>query len=61
MRDFNSLSDDGTLPGRGHPWLRGAVCGLTTTLGGIGPTRYELTCTNFRPSSDLKLLILQTN
>lgn len=27
----------------------------------IGPTRYELTRTNFHPSSDLKLLILQPN
>ena len=33
-----ALSDDGTLTGRGHPWLRGAVCGLMTTLGGIGHT-----------------------
>ena len=28
-----ALSDDGNLTGRGHPWLRGAVCGLMTTLG----------------------------
>src|SRR5207249_12325847 len=27
-----ALSDDGTLTGRGHPWLRGVVCGLMTTL-----------------------------
>ena len=33
-----ALSDDGTLTGRGHPWLRGAVCGVMTTLGGIGHT-----------------------
>jgi rubrerythrin len=33
-----ALSDDGTLTGRGHPWLRGLVCGLMTTLGGIGHT-----------------------
>ena len=33
-----ALSDDGTLTGRGHPWLRGIVCGLMTTLGGIGHT-----------------------
>lgn len=31
-----ALSDDGPLTGRGHPWARGAVCGLMTTLGGIG-------------------------
>jgi erythrin-vacuolar iron transport family protein len=33
-----ALSDDGTLTGRGHPWARGTVCGLMTTLGGIGHT-----------------------
>jgi len=33
-----ALSDDGSLTGRGHPWLRGAICGLMTTLGGIGHT-----------------------
>ena len=30
-----ALSDDGSLTGRGHPWVRGAVCGLMTALGGI--------------------------
>jgi rubrerythrin len=33
-----ALSDDGALTGRGHPWVRGLVCGLMTTLGGIGHT-----------------------
>jgi rubrerythrin len=33
-----ALSDDGALTGRGHPWIRGVVCGLMTTLGGIGHT-----------------------
>lgn len=33
-----ALSDDGAISGRGHPWLRGGVCGLMTTLGGIGHT-----------------------
>jgi erythrin-vacuolar iron transport family protein len=33
-----ALSDDGVLSGRGHPWMRGGVCGLMTTLGGIGHT-----------------------
>ena len=26
-----ALSDDGALTGRGHPWMRGAICGLMTT------------------------------
>ena len=33
-----ALSDDGSLTGRGHPWVRGAVCGLMTAMGGIGHT-----------------------
>ena len=33
-----ALSDDGTLTGRGHPWIRGMICGLMTTVGGIGHT-----------------------
>jgi rubrerythrin len=33
-----ALSDDGTLSGRGRPWIRGAVTGLMTTLGGVGHT-----------------------
>lgn len=30
-----ALSDDGSLSGRGRPYVRGMVCGLMTTLGGI--------------------------
>jgi rubrerythrin len=33
-----ALSDDGALTGRGHPWLRGAITGAMTTLGGVGHT-----------------------
>ena len=33
-----ALSDDGTLTGRGHPWIRGVVCGGMTGLGGLGHT-----------------------
>jgi len=33
-----ALSDDGKLSGRGAPWVRGFVCGLMTTIGGIGHT-----------------------
>ncbi len=30
-----ALSDDGKLTGRGHPWLRGAITGLATVVGGM--------------------------
>jgi rubrerythrin len=33
-----ALSDDGSLTGRGHPWVRGFICGLMTALGGVGHT-----------------------
>lgn len=33
-----AMADDGKISGRGSPWLRGVVCGLMTTLGGIGHT-----------------------
>lgn len=33
-----ALSDDGSLTGRGRPWIRGVICGLMTTGGGIGHT-----------------------
>ena len=33
-----ALSDDGSLTGRGAPVLRGGVCGLMTTVGGLGHT-----------------------
>src|SRR5438034_2062247 len=31
-----ALSDDGSLTGRGHPWVRGFICGLMTAVGGLG-------------------------
>jgi erythrin-vacuolar iron transport family protein len=33
-----AASDDGSLTGRGTPWLRGTVCGIMTTIGGVGHT-----------------------
>jgi rubrerythrin len=31
-----ALSDDGSLTGRGTPWIRGIVCGTMTAIGGLG-------------------------
>jgi rubrerythrin len=31
-----ALSDDGSLTGRGSPLLRGSICGVMTTIGGLG-------------------------
>jgi erythrin-vacuolar iron transport family protein len=38
MAFAEALSDDGALTGRGSPWLRGAVTGAMTALGGLGHT-----------------------
>jgi rubrerythrin len=38
MAFAEALSDDGSLTGRGAPWLRGGVTGVMTTIGGIGHT-----------------------
>src|SRR3978361_994518 len=31
-----ALSDDGSMTGRGSPWLRGGICGMMTPVGGLG-------------------------
>jgi len=38
MAFSEALSDDGSLTGRGNPWIRGLVTGLMTFLGGLGHT-----------------------
>ena len=36
MAFAEALSDDGSLAGRGSPWLRGTVTGVMTAVGGLG-------------------------
>jgi rubrerythrin len=38
MAFAEALSDDGSLTGRGSPWMRGATTGIMTALGGLGHT-----------------------
>ena len=38
MAFAEALSDNGSLTGRGAPWIRGAISGLMTAAGGIGHT-----------------------
>ena len=38
MAFSEGLSDDGTVSGRGSPWLRGSLCGLMTFVGAVGHT-----------------------
>ena len=52
-----ALSDDGTLTGRGHPWIRGLICGLMTTAGGIGHTLPYL-LSDFRLATTLAIFVV---
>ena len=52
-----ALSDNGSLTGRGAPWLRGLICGLMTTLGGIGHTLPFL-LTNFWTAMVLAMAVV---
>ena len=52
-----ALSDDGSLTGRGHPWARGFICGLMTTVGGTGHTLPYL-IPNFSTATGLAVLVV---
>jgi len=52
-----ALSDDGSLTGRGKPLLRGIVCGLMTTAGGIGHTLPFL-IPNFRTAVAVAVVVV---
>jgi rubrerythrin len=51
------VSDDGSLTGRGKPLLRGIVCGLMTTAGGIGHTLPYLIA-NFRAATAVAVFVV---
>jgi rubrerythrin len=38
MAFAEALSDDGSLTGRGSPWIRGTTTGIMTAIGGLGHT-----------------------
>ena len=52
-----ALSDDGSLTGRGHPWMRGLIEGAMTTLGGIGHTLPFL-IPNFRLAMTIAMIVV---
>jgi erythrin-vacuolar iron transport family protein len=52
-----SLSDDGSLTGRGSPWIRGLATGLMTTAGGIGHTLPFLIA-DFRLATTLAVIVV---
>jgi rubrerythrin len=52
-----AVSDDGSLTGRGKPLLRGIVCGLMTTAGGIGHSLPYL-IPNFKTATALAVVVV---
>lgn len=52
-----ALSDDGSMTGRGKPWLRGWITGLMTTVGGVGHTLPYL-IPNFAAATTLAVVIV---
>ena len=52
-----ALSDDGSLTGRGTPWLRGLICGAMTALGGIGHTLPYL-IHNFNVATTVAIIVV---
>jgi erythrin-vacuolar iron transport family protein len=52
-----ALSDNGSLTGRGAPLMRGLICGLMTTLGGIGHTLPFL-IPNFMTATILAVIVV---
>jgi rubrerythrin len=52
-----ALSDDGELTGRGHPYLRGTITGLMTSLGGVGHTLPYL-IKDFRVATSLAIAVV---
>ena len=51
------LSDDGSLTGRGSPWIRGIVIGGMTTAGGIGHTMPFL-ISNFHTATIIAAIVV---
>lgn len=52
-----ALSDDGSITGRGRPWLRGLVCGAMTAVGGLGHTLPFL-IPDFRVATTLAVVVV---
>jgi len=52
-----ALSDDGALSGRGHPLIRGGVCGLMTAAGGLGHT-LPFMITDFRTAFTIAVAVV---
>src|SRR4051794_8209722 len=52
-----AASDDGSLTGRGAPLMRGTICGVMTTVGGVGHTLPYL-IPDFRLATVLAVIVV---
>jgi rubrerythrin len=52
-----ALSDDGSLTGRGRPWIRGFITGLMTTIGGVGHT-FPYLIDNFNIATSIAIFVV---
>jgi rubrerythrin len=52
-----ALSDDGSLTGRGKPWIRGTITGLMTAVGGVGHTIPYL-IDNFSIATSIAIMVV---
>ncbi len=57
MAFAEGLSDDGSLTGRGSPWIRGIVTGAMTTAGGLGHT-FPFLIHNFRLAMTVAMIVV---
>jgi len=57
MAFAEGLSDDGSLTGRGSPWIRGMVTGAMTTAGGLGHT-FPFLIKDFRVAMTVAMLVV---
>lgn len=57
MAFAEGLSDDGSLTGRGSPWIRGLVTGAMTTAGGLGHT-FPFLIQNFRLAMTVAIVVV---
>ncbi len=53
-----AISDDGSLTGRGSPWIRGTITGMMTTAGGLGHTLPFL-ITQFHIAMGVAILVVR--
>ena len=52
-----AMADDGLISGRGHPWMRGAITGAMTALGGLGHTLPFL-IPNFKTATAISAIVV---